>query len=68
MYVYVYICIYVIFFNHCNLQCPEPPACCESGQYAFDECGCCLKCAKVYPPRFVQQHFNYNGFSKCCLK
>ena len=28
-------------------QCPEPPTCCESGNYAFDECGCCLKCAKV---------------------
>jgi len=30
-----------------NFKCPEPPTCCESGQYAFDECGCCLKCAKA---------------------
>ena len=29
------------------LQCPPPPSCCESGQYAYDECGCCLKCAKA---------------------
>ena len=30
-----------------SLQCPAPPTCCESGQYAYDECGCCLKCAKA---------------------
>jgi len=30
-----------------NFKCPEPPTCCESGYYAFDECGCCLKCAKA---------------------
>ena len=29
-----------------NFQCPPPPHCCESGQYAKDECGCCLTCAK----------------------
>ena len=29
------------------MQCPPPPSCCESGQYAYDECGCCLKCAKA---------------------
>lgn len=29
-----------------NYQCPPPPHCCESGQYTFDECGCCLTCAK----------------------
>ena len=34
--------------HHHHQQCPEPPTCCESGYYAFDECGCCLKCAKVY--------------------
>jgi len=28
-------------------KCPEPPTCCESGQYALDECGCCMKCAKA---------------------
>ena len=33
--------------NNKYLQCPEPPSCCESGQYALDECGCCMKCAKV---------------------
>ena len=33
--------------NNRYSQCPEPPSCCESGQYALDECGCCLKCAKV---------------------
>jgi len=30
-----------------NYKCPEPPSCCESGQYALDECGCCMKCAKA---------------------
>ena len=29
-----------------NFQCGDPPPCCESGQYAKDECGCCLTCAK----------------------
>lgn len=29
-----------------NFKCPPPPPCCESGQYAKDECGCCLTCAK----------------------
>jgi len=29
------------------LQCPAPPTCCESGAYAYDECGCCQKCAKA---------------------
>ena len=29
-----------------NFQCPPPPHCCESGQYAKDQCGCCLTCAK----------------------
>ena len=28
-------------------QCPAPPTCCESGQYTYDECGCCQKCAKA---------------------
>ena len=32
---------------HTILQCPAPPSCCESGQYAYDECGCCLKCARA---------------------
>jgi len=30
-----------------NFKCPSPPACCESGQYTLDECGCCQKCAKA---------------------
>ncbi|CAB4054633.1 unnamed protein product [Lepeophtheirus salmonis] len=30
-----------------NFSCPPPPHCCESGQYTFDECGCCLTCAKA---------------------
>jgi len=30
-----------------KFTCPAPPTCCESGQYAFDECGCCQKCAKA---------------------
>jgi len=30
-----------------KFKCPAPPTCCESGQYALDECGCCLKCAKA---------------------
>ena len=30
-----------------NFQCPPPPTCCESGQFAKDECGCCLTCAKA---------------------
>ena len=30
-----------------NFVCPPPPHCCESGQYAKDECGCCLTCAKA---------------------
>ena len=30
-----------------NYKCPPPPHCCESGQYTFDECGCCMKCAKA---------------------
>lgn len=30
-----------------NYKCPEPPTCCESGQYSLDECGCCMKCAKA---------------------
>ena len=29
-----------------NFQCPPPPHCCESGMYTYDECGCCLTCAK----------------------
>lgn len=29
-----------------NFQCPPPPLCCESGMYSYDECGCCLTCAK----------------------
>lgn len=29
-----------------NFSCPPPPHCCESGQYTFDECGCCMTCAK----------------------
>ena len=29
-----------------NFSCPPPPNCCESGVYAYDECGCCLTCAK----------------------
>ncbi len=29
-----------------NFACPPPPHCCESGQYTYDECGCCLTCAK----------------------
>lgn len=30
-----------------NFSCPPPPNCCESGVYAYDECGCCLTCAKL---------------------
>jgi len=30
-----------------KFTCPSPPTCCESGQYAYDECGCCQKCAKA---------------------
>jgi hypothetical protein len=30
-----------------NYQCPPPPHCCESGYYTFDECGCCMTCAKA---------------------
>jgi len=30
-----------------NFKCPAPPTCCESGQYTYDECGCCQKCAKA---------------------
>ena len=29
-----------------NFSCPPPPNCCESGMYSYDECGCCLVCAK----------------------
>lgn len=29
-----------------NFACPPPPNCCESGTYTYDECGCCLTCAK----------------------
>lgn len=29
-----------------NFSCPPPPHCCESGMYTYDECGCCLTCAK----------------------
>ena len=30
-----------------NFSCPPPPHCCESGFYTFDECGCCMTCAKA---------------------
>ena len=30
-----------------RFSCPEPPRCCESGYYTFDECGCCMTCAKA---------------------
>jgi len=30
-----------------NFSCPPPPHCCESGMYTFDECGCCMTCAKA---------------------
>lgn len=30
-----------------KFTCPSSPTCCESGFYAYDECGCCLKCAKA---------------------
>ncbi len=30
-----------------HYQCPPPPHCCESGEYTFDECGCCMTCAKA---------------------
>ncbi len=30
-----------------NYSCPPPPHCCESGEYTFDECGCCMTCAKA---------------------
>ena len=28
-------------------KCQDPPRCCESGYYTFDECGCCMTCAKA---------------------
>ncbi len=30
-----------------RFSCPPPPRCCESGYYTFDECGCCMTCAKA---------------------
>ena len=30
-----------------HFACPPPPHCCESGMYTFDECGCCMTCAKA---------------------
>ena len=39
--------IHLYLYSILISQCPAPPTCCESGQYALDECGCCLKCAKA---------------------
>jgi len=41
----VYPCLCLLLGS--SYKCPEPPSCCESGYYALDECGCCMKCAKA---------------------
>merc|ERR1719228_2198358 len=40
-------CLCSILIAAGKFTCPAPPTCCESGQYAYDECGCCQKCAKA---------------------
>merc|ERR1719411_1111127 len=40
-------CLCSLLIAEGKFTCPPPPSCCESGQYAYDECGCCLKCAKA---------------------
>ena len=44
---YLLLLLLLLLLSHPSYQCPAPPTCCESGQYALDECGCCLKCAKA---------------------
>ena len=31
----------------CGVSPCQTPACCPSGRYTWDECGCCLVCAKA---------------------
>ena len=57
-----------------NFSCPPPPYCCESGMYTFDECGCCLECAKSeLQPCGASAQIDGTGGGKCakglsCLK
>ena len=57
-----------------NFSCPPPPHCCESGMYTFDECGCCLECAKSeLQPCGGSQPIRGTGSGQCakglsCLK
>ena len=43
----MFLLLLLLLLSSPSYQCPAPPTCCESGQYALDECGCCLKCAKA---------------------
>ena len=57
-----------------STSCPPPPYCCESGMYTFDECGCCLECAKSeLQPCGASAQIDGTGGGKCakglsCLK